>query len=188
MHIKTTEKVLYTVAGRGLVLIGTASFLGGLWVISAGFELGWKYRGLNDQPIIQVTLPAAVARRVAVVKAARRWGVSDTLALQISLVENWSSDPFARNPSGAFGIMQVMPQYWMGVFHEECRDSDLTDINTNACYGVLILKGYLEECGGNQDCALAKYGGARSSGKAHIYTALVKARGSEATAALRYRE
>ncbi len=158
----------------------------GLLFSSIGFEQGWRYRGINDQTILEVTLPPEIARRVAVVKAARRWGVSDTLALQVSLVENWGGDPLARSPVGAIGIMQVMPQYWLGTFHEECRDSDLTDINTNACYGVLILKYYLDECSQNRACALRLYGGARSDEKASRYIALVEARESEAERALHF--
>lgn len=97
-------------------------------------------------------------RDYVVADEAKKWGVDTLLALAVSHVENWGGDTLARSISGARGVMQVMPTTWMGVFHKECGGSDLINMRQGACYGVLVLKHYLEKCHGRVPCALYRYG------------------------------
>jgi soluble lytic murein transglycosylase-like protein len=105
----------------------------------------------------------------------RRYGVDTTWALAVSRVEVVNGDPRAVSSAGAVGIMQVMPAKWFGRFHDVCSGSDLFDVRVNACYGVLILRHYLELCAGDWDCALRRYNGAVTPWKGDRYVAAVEA-------------
>ena len=85
-------------------------------------------------------------------------------ALAISHTENWRGIPGAWSTTGCcVGVMQVNVRYWYGRFHRECGGSDLFDIHTNACYGVLIWQHHLRECRGDGACALRAYVGQRNN-------------------------
>lgn len=107
--------------------------------------------------------------------------INPRLALAVAYVENPSADSLARSKAGAIGIMQVMPTVWLGVFHQQCKGSDLINIETNVCYGMHILKHYLDECSRMYErelsinrCALRKYVGASTPDRAQLYIAAVE--------------
>ena len=146
----------------------------GLLLTTSAFRLG-SVKALQrtyEEPSPVVTHNE---RRVAAVRAyADSLGVDPELALAVSFVENLSGLPDATSNRGAVGIMQVRHVVWLGRF-PECS-VDLTDVNTNACYGVNVLRHYLISCRDNVSCALRKYAGARSETKAQNYIAHVDAR------------
>ena len=114
--------------------------------------------------VVTDTLSSDARRDIAVREAAIRWGVNVDTALAISHTENWRGIPGAWSRTGCcVGIMQVNVRYWYGRFHEECGSSDLFDIRTNACYGVLIWRHHLRECDADADCALRAYVGQRKN-------------------------
>jgi hypothetical protein len=111
-----------------------------------------------------IVVPAPIPddyRDEAVRKQALKWGLNPELALSISHRENFSGqrDAWSYNHC-CVGIMQVHVRIWTGAFDEECGGSDLLAYDTNACYGVLILKTALKECKQDIECALYKYRGA----------------------------
>ncbi len=116
-------------------------------------------------PIVVTDSLSSNARRdTAVREAAIRWGVNVDTALAISHTENRTGISGAWSRTGCcVGIMQVNVRYWYGRFHKECGSSDLFDPRTNACYGVLIWRHHLRECGGDGDCALRAYVGQRNN-------------------------
>jgi len=110
--------------------------------------------------VVTDTLSSDARRDIAVREAAIRWGMDVDTALAISHTENWTGKPGAWSRTGCcVGIMQVNVRQWYGRFHTECGGSDLFDPRTNACYGVLIWRHHLRECGGDGDCALRAYVG-----------------------------
>ncbi len=114
--------------------------------------------------VVADTLSSDARRDMAVREAAIRWGVNVDTALAISHTENWRGIPGAWSRTGCcVGIMQVNVGYWYGKFNTECAGSDLFDPRTNACYGVLIWRHHLRECGGVGDCALRAYVGQRNN-------------------------
>lgn len=98
--------------------------------------------------------------RDSIVAAAGMYaGMSPTLAVAVSHVEDWKGDSTARNTkSGALGLMQVMT-FWADSFNIECGMGSLTGRWRNACVGTHIAVRYFQECG-DWDCALFKYVGA----------------------------
>ncbi|MEE8251314.1 MAG: transglycosylase SLT domain-containing protein [Gemmatimonadales bacterium] len=132
----------------------------------AAFFAGGSIRPMPfASPIVVTdTLSSDAQRDTAVRQAAIRWGINVDTALAISHTENWRGIPGAWSRTGCcVGIMQVNVRHWYGRFHEECGNSDLFDIRTNACYGVLIWQHHLRECGGDGDCALRAYVGQRNN-------------------------
>ena len=114
--------------------------------------------------VVTDTLSSDAHRDIAVREAAIRWGINVDTALAISHTENWTGKPDAWSRTGCcIGIMQVNVRRWYGRFHTECGGSDLFDPRTNACYGVLIWRHHLRECGGDGDCALRAYVGQRNN-------------------------
>lgn len=114
--------------------------------------------------VVTDTLSSDARRDTAVREAATRWGINIDTALAISHTENWTGIPGAWSRTGCcIGIMQVNVRYWYGRFHKECDGSDLFDLRTNACYGVLIWRHHLRECDGDGDCALRAYVGQRNN-------------------------
>ena len=117
--------------------------------------------------VVTDTLSSDARRDIAVREAAIRWGIDVDTALAISHTENWTGKPGAWSRTGCcVGIMQVNVRQWYGKFHTECGGSDLFDPRTNACYGVLIWRHHLGECGGDGDCALRAYVGQHRNWKA----------------------
>ncbi len=114
--------------------------------------------------VVTDTLSSDARRDTAVREAAISWGINIDTALAISHTENWTGIPDAWSRTGCcVGIMQVNVRYWYGRFHKECGGSDLFDVRTNACYGVLIWRHHLRECDGDGDCALRAYVGQRNN-------------------------
>lgn len=111
------------------------------------------------KPIVVVdTLSDSEKRDNLVVLLAHRYGIDTALALDVTHAENWTGNPRAVSPAGAIGLMQVMP-FWRGTY-PECG-TDLFDSYTNVCYGIQILRQYLNECERNTYCATNRYNGAR---------------------------
>lgn len=145
-----------------------------LLLTTSAFRLGYV-KALERSYEEPVPVVSHNERRVAAVRAyADSLGVDPELALAVSFVENWRGLPDATSNRGAVGIMQVRHVVWLGRF-PECG-VDLTDVTTNACYGVNVLRHYLISCHNNVPCALRKYAGARSEAKAQNYIAHVDAR------------
>ncbi|MGQ0561918.1 MAG: transglycosylase SLT domain-containing protein [Gemmatimonadota bacterium] len=99
-----------------------------------------------------------LANRVAtaLVREARRTGLSPDLLVAVLLVENPWIDPSARSPVGARGLMQVMPGHrgnW-----KPCPVS-LDGIESNICYGAQIFRAYLRSERGDVERALLRYNG-----------------------------
>jgi len=120
------------------------------------------------QPVEAVASQEA-RRSYYVRKAAEEIGIDPAFALRVSRAENWSGDPEAVSPTGCcVGILQIHYQWLESPLAVACG-RDLTDMETNACFGVRILAGYLAECSGERLCALHKYVGATSArGKAKV--------------------
>ena len=170
---RLTAAGLAVAAGVGLLVA----------IADESYNLGWE-----DAAVYFTTEPAPHApaarpfkrplspdsvRVIIVAAEARRWGVDPELAVAVSRAENGNADPMARSSVGAFGWMQVMPAVWIGRFNRECGSSDLADGRVNACYGVLILKQYLAQCGDDVACALQLYNGASTRQRARPYLVAV---------------
>ncbi|HEX7911014.1 MAG TPA: lytic transglycosylase domain-containing protein [Paraburkholderia sp.] len=91
----------------------------------------------------------------AVLIEADRHAISPILLLAVMAVES-SFDRHAVSVAGARGLMQILPaahpQLIAGV-------SDLSDPAINVRIGSAILRGYLDESGGDLDAALLRYSG-----------------------------
>lgn len=98
-----------------------------------------------------------IARVVA--SEAEKQGVRPALALAVARYES-QLDPFAMSPSGAVGVMQIMPSTWRGM---RCTGF-ITDAQDNARCGLSYLAQGLRV--GGEAYALARYhagpAGARS--------------------------
>ena len=132
----------------------------------AAFFVGGSLRPMPfaSPMVVTDTLSSDARRDTAVREAAIRWGVNVDTALAISHTENWTGIPGVWSRTGCcVGIMQVNVRQWYGRFHTACGGSDLFDPRTNACYGVLIWRHHLRECGGDGDCALRAYVGQRNN-------------------------
>ncbi len=90
---------------------------------------------------------------------ATRADLDPELVLAVIHVES-RFDRFAVSPSGARGLMQVMPFWKKEIGHP---DDDLFNPRTNLRYGCAILRYYLERKRGRLPDALAAYNG--STGK-----------------------
>lgn len=87
-----------------------------------------------------------------------RVGVSPLTLLAIMEKES-GFRPNVVNPSGAVGLMQVMPQYHMDKLSRTDVRGQLRDPETNIRVGALILAEYLDKKNGDLRLALAKYSG-----------------------------
>ncbi len=88
-------------------------------------------------------------------RAATRVGLPPEFVLAVIEVES-HFDQFALSPSGAIGMMQIMP-FWKYEIGSE--KDNLIDIKTNLKYACTILKHYLEVADGDWKEALARYNG-----------------------------
>lgn len=93
----------------------------------------------------------------AVVDYATQLSVDPLLIAGVITVENPDLIPTARNPSGAVGIMQVMP-FWKADL-PGCGRS-LKEIRSNVCYGTKILALHLKDRTPTE--ALYRYNGCRT--------------------------
>lgn len=89
-------------------------------------------------------------------RSAYKWGVvykvSPSLVMAVAHRES-NFNPNAVSSAGAVGIMQVMPDVWA------LDPYKLRDIDYNIQQGVLILKVYLDNSGGDVGRALLRYYG-----------------------------
>jgi len=102
---------------------------------------------------IVVIIPAyystAEHRRIAAVRyEAKRWKVPFRIAIAVSHAENPNADSTARNVrTGALGIMQIHPSNF-GNYDDRCYGpGDMKNLRRNACYGMLLLRGYYDQTG-----------------------------------------
>jgi soluble lytic murein transglycosylase-like protein len=118
--------------------------------------------------------PALRANEVALIVAneAEKQGVRPALAVAVAQYES-KFDPFALSPSGAVGVMQIMPSTWRWM---NCTGF-ITDAQANARCGLTYFAQGLRV--GGEAYALARYhagpGGARKPA-ARRYAAQVMAR------------
>ena len=129
--------------------------------------------------------PSVETRASAVVRGATLAGVEPSLALAVSMTENWSGDRKAWSPTGCcVGVMQVHTMH-LGVYDSLCGGSDLLSLRDNACYGAAILASYLKECKGDERCALRRYVGADTTNPARYIGDVLRLRGQLQEAGLR---
>lgn len=105
-------------------------------------------RAVTDGTTVKLPAPPpsmSDQRDSIVAQEARRAGVSVALALDVSHVENTGGDSMAVSKRGAVGIMQVLPSYWQHKFEDECDCGSLFLRRRNACVGVHVLGGYLQQ-------------------------------------------
>lgn len=91
----------------------------------------------------------------AVLNEAERHGISPVLLLAVMSVES-SFDRHAVSNAGARGLMQVLPAAHPQLIADT---TDLSDPAINVRIGTTILRGYLDESGGDLDAALLRYSG-----------------------------
>jgi soluble lytic murein transglycosylase-like protein len=84
-------------------------------------------------------------------------GIPVPLILGIIRTENPWLKPDTVNSYGAVGLMQVVPRFHLGSY-PKCG-TDLTDIDTNVCYGVRILIAKIGAAKGDTTKALLFYNG-----------------------------
>ncbi|MFL9869414.1 lytic transglycosylase domain-containing protein [Paraburkholderia fungorum] len=91
----------------------------------------------------------------AVLIEADRHAISPVLLLAVMSVES-SFDRHAVSNAGARGLMQVLPAAHPQLIADT---TDLSDPAINVRIGTTILRGYLDESGGDLDAALLRYSG-----------------------------
>ncbi|HEY4298077.1 MAG TPA: lytic transglycosylase domain-containing protein [Paraburkholderia sp.] len=91
----------------------------------------------------------------AVLIEADRHAISPVLLLAVMSVES-SFDRYAVSVAGARGLMQVLPAAHPRLI---AGTTDLSDPAINVRIGSTILRGYLDESGGDLDAALLRYSG-----------------------------
>ncbi|WP_429323956.1 lytic transglycosylase domain-containing protein [Paraburkholderia sp. GAS348] len=91
----------------------------------------------------------------AVLIEAERQAISPVLLLAVMSVES-SFDRHAVSIAGARGLMQVLPAAHPQLI---AGTTDLSDPAINVRIGSIILRGYLDESGGDLDAALLRYSG-----------------------------
>ena len=91
---------------------------------------------------------------------ARAHGVPPQLALAVAHSESRCVSS-AVSSTGARGVFQVMP-FWTRAFGgrlaRHCGGTDLHQVAINICFGVFILRHYVQQCG-DWPCALRWYSG-----------------------------
>lgn len=104
--------------------------------------------------------PAGIVSRIvrAAYSEASRKGLSPLLLL--AMIEKESSlKPSAVNPSGAVGLMQVVPKYHSDKIKQAAHPEGLRNPETNIRVGTEILAQYLAGDPGNMEKALQRYSG-----------------------------
>lgn len=91
----------------------------------------------------------------AVLIEADRHAISPILLLAVMAVES-SFDRHAVSVAGARGLMQILPAAHPQLI---AGTTDLSDPAINVRIGSAILRGYLDESGGDLDAALLRYSG-----------------------------
>jgi soluble lytic murein transglycosylase-like protein len=121
------------------------------------------------------------ARRLAVtnliIRHAQAVHMDPVLVAAIVSVENPRLTPGAQNKSNV-GIMQVHKGWLRRTDWQRACGDDLTDIDTNVCFGVRVLQAHLEEHDSTEDGLLA-YNGCKST-KCRSYATRVMSRADAA--------
>ncbi len=131
---------------------------------ASGFENQFKARVwlLDMSTRLRQYVPTP-SRREALLKQvhmqARRAGINPQLVMAVIQVES-RFKRFAISPSGARGLMQIMP-FWKKTIGRN-RDN-LFQMQTNLRYGCTILAHYLKVEHGNRVRALERYNGSLGS-------------------------
>lgn len=111
---------------------------------------------LESQHAVQEGLALQIAR--SAVKESSGAGVP--LAMTLAIIQKESRfRPLAKNPSGATGLMQVMPRYHRDKLRAEGPAASLLTPETNIRVGLKVLTEYLAQANGNIEAALRKYSG-----------------------------
>jgi soluble lytic murein transglycosylase-like protein len=123
---------------------------------------------INQWPLADQSIVEEVSMSVAA------WSqivdVDPVLVLAVMRVENPWLIPDTVSSAGAVGLMQVMPRYWSESY-SHCG-IDLTEIDTNICKGVNVLRYYLDRHDGDFNEAMLAYNGCLSD-YCRVYTANV---------------
>ena len=138
----------------------------------------------TDAIVEQYGVQRARAARIA--DAAREAATAerlDPLLLLAMIAVESTFDPLARSPSGAAGLMQVVPGAHAERMHTLARDADPFAIDVNVRLGASILREYLDLCGGDRTCALQRYNGTPGDPQARYAAKVVRARTALAMAA-----
>lgn len=102
--------------------------------------------GRPDRPVLTPSQDPARWRIARTIEATADWhDVPPRLVARLIWIES-RGDSLARSPVGATGLMQVMPRYWRGVY-PECGAGtarSLRSVRENICYGVKILRHYMD--------------------------------------------
>ncbi len=181
-------------AGKG---IAAAVFLaaGVIWTVNQQQLTFTKPGELFQLPAAMVVAPPPVSEQVFRVSSVIRRYTKDTVhankiatalireggkrnldpALLIGLLiaENAKFDVNARSNVSARGLMQVMP-FHVGKW-SQCPSRDLTDIDTNVCYGTAILEDFVKRSP-NLERALLRYNGCvrgTNTPRCHTYSGKV---------------
>lgn len=93
-------------------------------------------------------LPAVERRGYAevIVDAAAKNGIHHSIVASVAIVESHFAN-LAVSDKDAVGIMQIVPQWWVGVAPEVSRRSDLFSPDINIRAGTWILAHYAVLCG-----------------------------------------
>jgi soluble lytic murein transglycosylase-like protein len=104
----------------------------------------------------------------ALINEGGKRNLDPALLIGVLLTENAKLDPVARSNVRAAGLMQVMP------FHagkwKECPSRDLTDIESNICYGTSILADMVKRSPSMQRALLRYNGCVRGTNTPHCHT------------------
>jgi soluble lytic murein transglycosylase-like protein len=132
----------------------------------------------SPAPSTNAGLPPAVARWMPQLTAAgQRHGVDPDLLAIVTMVES-GGDPQAESPTGALGLMQVMPATARRIATERHLEpiADLRDPEVNVDYGAFYLAAQLREHGAGEaspsdrtvELAAAAYNGGEDAVRAHL--------------------
>lgn len=109
----------------------------------------------------------------ALVREGGKRNLDPALLIGLLIAENAKFDVHARSNVSARGLMQVMPSHagkW-----KQCPSRDLTDIDSNICYGTAILEDFVKRSP-NLERALLRYNGCvrgTNTPRCHTYSGKV---------------
>ena len=109
----------------------------------------------------------------ALIREGGKRNLDPALLIGLLIAENAKFDVHARSNVSARGLMQVMP-FHVGRW-SQCPSRDLTDIDTNVCYGTAILEDFVKRSP-NLERALLRYNGCvrgTNTPRCHTYSGKV---------------
>jgi soluble lytic murein transglycosylase-like protein len=133
-------------------------------VDSAGIdEAAAARRALAEDLALRYGRAASATRQIAehAFEAAEDVAVDPLLVLAVIGVES-RFDPGAANPSGAKGLMQVIPRYHLRKLAAHGGEQSVLDPGVNVRVGTAILAEYIERAGG-EAAGLQRYVGANGA-------------------------